>query len=1214
MGNRLFLYQDNNALAAPGVVLTPSHTLPSDVILPPLASRASGADGASNALPAIAGPYTGAADATLEVAIVDTDVSDENLVTTPIKLGVGNSRLKHITASGLAAQRFTVELVDLGDVATPATVSLDTVLIRTVAVGDEQNLWEVNVDRTNSGGALGPLTFTDTTFSLLQDIPAGTAKLAGPGYDWNTVMRSPDGNVPDTARRVAFGENQNDVYVQWKEVVNGALVYRTDPDIRKAIPKGTLIRFVTGAVRVTLSHPTLGNYAFPDIVTRYDLAKAIKENAPEFTVVTPFIKDRKPGGIALRDVLLRTDARAIDNEGTGSRHATGFKDIVIGSNANTELVLATCQAIDALTNTEAAVGHEQWALEGSVSGALGVLYSGDRYSHPAGKFAMTIPQKLPPEFGNTPRGKIRAEVVTQGESPKIVCIDPLLAGAAATAETYTFRYTARPTGDCNCEDKPYPGSLSGECLGLDIEEDSKMLNDFRYGDRLLALNRWRQAYMASQTSFAGNYALHSDKHDIQLCQLTYNAFYDGLRRIFEDSDTDLGDGYRAYTGNTAYTAGDTVQSGDFYYRVNTGGTTSASPAALTTTIGATTTDNGVVFECLDRLPLASFDVYFGSMQTDLAHFDGVGMSFHIVPYRETLNNVALNYPVNSLVDAGNGHYYKLIYVSGTAGQGESWGTPTWPTNGGTVSQFTTGGSFSEERIWLDMGEYAGNAIQETPDTVIGANNLGDITPTKHSISYDVATWTGRYIAQMNHVIAAARLDPKKADASTVVGGKCWRDPGDAFYWENVDGDLLPAFNNSEYYSSKKIRVDGKEKVVETLQFGLFLNVPCVELLQEGDEFAIIMDGVTQPATYQVGDRLLLSMVAAHAEQFAGGATGDNIQTWVVEGSDVGKLASFNVDPNNPTPYADAGLAFEFERGGIADSKGSQFAFAVVGGHFRTRVVPAAFGAPQPISATPYALGNGLFLNWDIGAFPAFNTGDTFTVRVQQPHSAQHVISPAKRTAWKWGDTATVTLLIDLLSPHTVDTVALAHQALPAVTVAAGTTPDTSDFSHVVTAHPGVLFASLPTPQTYRYWKLTFTTANDLSLAHVFLGTALTTEHKPSLALNHQFFSDRAGDYNTVYKFRALTKQYTIEWLTQAWNSGGIGYPLLETDFTNVINMLTYLRMNDNLPFMLVPNDLEADAVIGQLITDSIDIPETYQHRQTRDNSIYGLSFGMQEVV
>lgn len=1188
MGDRLFLYQENNEIAESGVVLTASHVKASDAILPPIATRAD----ASNGLPVVSGSYTGDDDAEYAIKIVDEDVSDENLVSDPVKRGAGNSQLTNIAATGLAAQEFNVELVDLGDIATKARITIDGLVVEILTTGDAGNDWTVNVDRANTGGSIGGLTFTDSNFSVISDIPDGTSQLSGPAYDWETAIRAADGKVPATAKRVAFGDDTTAIYVQWKENRDGRWLYRFEPAIRGTIRAGTRVKFVTGGRLFSFINGSLQD-DYNDIVTRYDLAAAINGNSTVYRVITPFINDRMPGGSALRDIEFRTDAYAESNSGSGSRFATGFKNVVVNSNANTELIKATCTAIDASTNNGAALGSELWKLEGSVLGALGNITTGIAYTHPAGRFALTIPQKLPPEFGTTPRGKISGTVTTSSETKSLVCLDQLTAGANAVDGTYIFTYTARPEGDCNCEDTPYQGSLDPECLGIDIEEDLTMLSDFRYRDALAELNRWRQGYIDEQTGNA-NIAAHSDTYDIQLCNLTYNALYDGLRRIFEDADADLGDSYVEYAADITVAANEAIKSGDFYYRAQNAGTVSSSPTTLTTTPGATTVENGITFKCIDKLPYPLWLEYFGDADTDLEAWDGLGLPASIDPWES-----AIEYSVDALKTptTGNDHYYRLVWANPASSPAVWTVEPTWSTTGGIAIE--TANDSSGTRAWQDMGTYTGDSIQDI-----------ELLPIDGG-SFDLDTWASKYEAQMAHVISAAQLDPKKASASSLASD-CWRDPGDAFYWESQDG-FLPWFNNQENYTAKKITVDGRNTIVDTMEFGVYLNIPCIDQLEEGDQIEIKITGASQPQTYQIGDELLLGMVAAQDQPFSGGADGDNIQTWIVTGSVVGKLANLEIDPDSPTPYSNGGLSFDFVKGGIADAVGSQFDFAVVGGHFQFRKLPAAFGANQIISATPFSLGDGISLTWDIGAFPSFETDDVFAFDVKQPNSANNIIGPDKASRWRWGSNASVNVLIDLLSAKTINAVALAHQTLPAVTLQAGTTTATSDFSLVLTPQNGVLAATFD-PENYRYWRLLFTSATDLDLAHVFLGQSLGTQYEPAITLNYQFFSARSGDVNPVSRFKNLAKTYQIEWLTQSWDTGGRGYPLIGAEVDDIIGMIVYSKQNDDQPVIFIPNSDEAGAVIGRISLDQIPVPETYQHRQTKSNSVYGLAFELQEIA
>ena len=62
----------------------------------------------------ISGAYTGAEDATLEIEITSDTAGSDRRTTAPEFTGVGNGSLEGMTASGAAAQSYTVSLIDTG--------------------------------------------------------------------------------------------------------------------------------------------------------------------------------------------------------------------------------------------------------------------------------------------------------------------------------------------------------------------------------------------------------------------------------------------------------------------------------------------------------------------------------------------------------------------------------------------------------------------------------------------------------------------------------------------------------------------------------------------------------------------------------------------------------------------------------------------------------------------------------------------------------------------------------------------------------------------------------------------------------------------------------------------------------------------------------------------------------------------------------------------
>ena len=1156
---RRLLTNDRNRLAAAGVTITPSSTKPAtNSIMPPRITRA----GVSNGRALLTAPsgYSGGADTEIEVEVLDSDVSDEPLVSDPVKQGPGTSTLANIAASGLDAQSFTVEWVSLGNVAKKSTADIDGIKLALKTTGDAGNLWSASVDRANTGGALPGLAFTETNFSLLRDLQAGTDEVRGAEYDWQTVVIGADGQVPATAKRLVFGEDRTVVITQWKSFVDGEWVYFFEPVIPRTLPKGTRVYEATGAIAVAFTNGT-DIETVRDIVTRYDLAQGLRKISTKIDVTSTVAYDRAPGGLALRDIRFRTDAYAEPTSGEGSRFAAGFSNVVVGSNAATEVIIAECYAATSNDAAGVGVGAERWKLSGSVSGpALATLKSGDRYNHPGGRFAVTVPRKVPEGFGELPRGSTSAKVTLNGDEREngfSVCIEKPTSGVNAKDGTYTFIYKARPSGDCACEEQPWTGRLNPECLGIDIEDELMSLTSIGFQKRLIALNNWRQSFIDDQTVF-GNTAVHSDVNDIALCNLTYNRLYDGLRRIYEDSESNRGESYATYEADTDYEADDFVQDGDYYYVVTTGGTTSGTPATLTTTPGDTTTENGVVFECIDKLPLPLWDGYFADAKTELAVLTGVGLSAYIEPFiTETV------YAVGDLVHNGGTHYYRLTALT-FASTGPDWDTPpTFPTDGSSVTETSAAGN---KRVWQDMGAYAGDSIQEDEDA-----------PVK-GVSYDLVTFADQYAAQMDHVISAARLDPGKKREASKLGSACWQDRGAAFRWESQDG-FLWADTNEEYYSAKRILdADDNEIVIDTMEFAFYINCRCPEQLIEGDSFTITIGKAGYPATYQVGDLLILSTIATQPLAFAGGQTGDNIATLLVEGSDVGPLAPWLLDPDNPTTYNDGGLSMDYVKGGVADAVGSKYLFNVVGGHYQWRQDGGSWNGPETISATPEALADGLTLAWERNAAPSFEDGDTFTWQVQQPFAVEHLTRPTTKR-WRVNGAGTHTVTVDQGSAKTFSAaaIALALGDLGAVTFKAGTDGVSWPFTVALTVTSGIAVA-LFAQQTYRYLQFEFAGAlADAAVGWCWVGDPFYTEYDVLIEPEQAWVDIAAGDVNPAMQSLGESANMALNWEQAV---------LSESERNDLIAIVRDMKQNGSWPFLLIPSNLRPTEAYLLRVRDS----------------------------
>jgi len=451
-----FLANDRNLIRT--ATLTPSavQAVANAVIETPLAR-------AGSAQLKLTGSYSGIEDATYDFQIEDL-ASGTKLISQPVYTGVGSETLANV-ASTTAAQDFTLECHSAGQPAVAAAVEIEGVSIVARAGGVAGNGIHVNVD-------VSGLVFTASNFSLIEAVTKGAgadaSPLIGPQYDWDTAAMGADGLIPSTAHRFAFEGDESNVYVGYKKFVDNAWQYFTVPGLLNDYAAGTRVLFVSGSYTVSIiddggSPPVTDTLT--GVVTVYDFLNAVKTTSTLCDVDGVIANDRSPTGQAAREFALRTEARALLSTGEGSKAATGFIDITVEPDANTELVTAECIAIDFKLDPQAFVGHEAWTLKGSVSGVLGTIYTDEPFA--GATFGLTIPQKLPPTTGNS-AGRFSLSGVQYasrdaGGSEVEICFAGKL-GPNAVDQTLTLVYTARPPEGCNCESMPVP-QLNTRCLG-----------------------------------------------------------------------------------------------------------------------------------------------------------------------------------------------------------------------------------------------------------------------------------------------------------------------------------------------------------------------------------------------------------------------------------------------------------------------------------------------------------------------------------------------------------------------------------------------------------------------------------------------------------------------------------------------------------------------------------------------------------------------------
>ena len=428
----------------------------------------------------LTGPYTGAGDSEIDVEVIG-GAAGAMRATRPVISGVGNGELT-VTgiATGAVAETVTFTLLDTGDPAEAAVLDFYGVTIAARAPGQAGNALELTVTRN--------LTATETQYATLEEIPAETPELVGDEWDWGQPATTA-GGIPSTALRFRFAGYPT-VHRSWKAWEDGRFVYRLDPAPERDIPADTRIEAVGGDYTLTLTDgATTETYT---VVTILDFLREIDARSQLVEVRGTIAEDRAPGGMAVTDIPLRTDAHALPpRRDVRSQWAGALQDISVSPSAPTERVEIKCLG-------EGSVGAEIWRVEGSVSGRLADAITGQAYSD--GPIGFTIPPIDAPLAAQTRiSGAVNLTSRDDGEGKPAICFRPLRIGAQASNRRVTFTYTKRPPAECDCSDMTV-GQLNDECLGL--EDPTMSTLDPEYQSRLEQLYQWRADAVAANTKVA----------------------------------------------------------------------------------------------------------------------------------------------------------------------------------------------------------------------------------------------------------------------------------------------------------------------------------------------------------------------------------------------------------------------------------------------------------------------------------------------------------------------------------------------------------------------------------------------------------------------------------------------------------------------------------------------------------------------------------------
>lgn len=1098
----------------------------------------------------VSGGYTGAADTDIDVEIVDGAAAALR-TSAPIINGVGNGTLEVLSIDVAAVpETITYALLDAGDPAVPATLDFFGTTLAASVPGAGGNAITISVTRN--------IVATPMPFATLTTIAAGTSELAGAEYDWGQPAAT-DAQIPTGALRIRFAGFPG-VHRAWKVWRAGQFAYKLDPATAYEIPADTRVESIAGDYTLTVTDGvTVETYT---AVTVFDFASQLQARSGIVVVRGAVAADTAPGGMAVTDIPLRTDAHALPQISSLRASGVRLQDIVVAPTAPTENIVIRCKG----TST----GAEAWSVTGGVSGNLPDAVTGVAYDNPTSPVAFTIPARTV-AVAEAARISAKLSLVDreEGEGLPSVCFAPLKLGALARDMSVTFRYEARPKTDCACANMP-PLRVLDVHLGL---EDNSMALHPDYQSRLVGIYAWRETFIRANTQ----------------------AQAAGSSVIPGSPGTPGTPGIPGTPDITTYrvSALNTVLFDGFSYALSCSivspfSDPAAAEAARAAIEGATVPSGTAVGS---TLTLAGHSV-------KIEYFQNLTSNWIVSP----------TVPVDVVLTATTVHE---SIIPGTPAQPGAPGTPGSP---GSVVQKSAGFlAYTRDLDWMESAVtillMALGEIYENADALVlwddlwaeVQSDLALLNDTKNDLPLDEtqrdARFLDRYRAAVDNMFLAAGIVPKSNASAIESGDGSWRDQNTTHWWV-PDGDYLPAFTNVPYVSARRgCGTDAPEgEIYSTKEFGFGIVTPCGHRLKEGDAFTITISGTGTAAAYAEGDTFTIPLIAAAGAPFSGGEDGDPTQTWTVRGSASGVLPDWLFDPTDPVvPYTDGPLDVRLTPGGIPFGVGDAITVRIEGGRVRWRRDGGAWSEGDLYGAS-HALGDGLVLDALPGAAPSFVAGDTWRFRAVATFGTSRMRRPRVGQAYGWDGDA-VQIDIDLGAVRPIESVMLGMHTLPAtavVTVSAGDaaigewtdTPDVG--AEVVLTHraPGT---------TARYLRIAITGAGaaGAALGWLFVGVGWQpTVGASDLRRLRQYGLTRGQGLNAAAAYRGRGWGGVWTWSMDA------GAVLIDACADDLVRIVDHVAEAGLEPLAFIPDVRNpARSAIGVLELEEIELPEfgNWQH-------------------
>ena len=1124
--NRILCNRDNRVTAA---TLTASAQRASDDVRLMAQSRQGGGR------LVVSGSYTGAADTVVDVEVVSGS-GGALTASAPVVRGVGNGVLSiDALAPTAVPESLTFALLDAGTAPVPAALEFYGAALVARTAGAAGNALSLAVTRN--------LTMTPMQYATIEPIAAGTDALEGPQWDWGHPTAT-DSGIPDSALRVQF-EGYPTVHRAWKTWEAGRFVYRLDPATAYEIPADVRVVQVSGDYALALSDGvTTEAYT---AVTIHEFLSAVEARSALARVRGLVARDTAPGGMAVTDIPLRTDAHALPPTG-------GVVEVQsVSPSAPTENLVLTFAGQSTAP---------LWTVRGGVSGELPAAVAGELYTDGPVQFRIPLPA------GNADGARISATLQLTArdadEGTPTICFKPVVLGAAATDKSITFTYRSRPPADCVCADLPAL-NLSGACLGLDVGGFGMAL-DAAYQTRLVQLYAWRAGFVEANTgikqSTSESDRVFSDRTDIEIADQTVRALANCLSEIYEDAgalaqwdaywaglQTDL-DPYELLGGAPIsapqYLAGLSIR------------TIQPSPSESSVSLRyiRSSTNTGRLYRILgvpDAFNPSSPPEALGATEPNWV---GAGpwidsttpsISYEAQPYYwKASQAVALG----DKIDPGTGYFY-VVKTAGVTGTTE----PTWPTEAGDITDGTVVWELAEGRTRI----YAWTGDESWP-RLVGS--------------------------MMDHVRAMAGIVPKSdASSAGASGGSCWRDfPEADHWWVDESGEYLPAFTNEPYVSAV-LGCDGTP--ASSKEFGFGIVTACEHRLKDGDKVTITIRG-TGMAGYKQGDKIVIPVVAASSAPFVGGAAGDPTQTWTVRGTVSGGLPDWLFDPSAPAPYVAGPVTASLAPGGIPFEAGDAIDVSIEGGTLRWRRDGGAWTAGE-LFGVPIALGDGLSLSATPGAAPSFVSGDSASYQAVATYGTSRMRQPRIGRGFAWSGAA-VTIDVDLLAVRDVEAVLLGLHTLPAgcaVTISGGVAA-VGEWTATPAWHASAVLAVLPAGTEARYLRVVVTGAGaGASIGWLWAGVGWQPSVGASdLTMRRQYGLARGQGINPAALYRGRGTGGAWRW---ELDQGGA---LLGDNVDALLALVDHTAEQGMEPVCIVPDvRVPARAAIAVIDADEIVLTE-----------------------